>query len=59
MMLLVAILQFYEIPLMMWTWANRYQFTIVQFRTEVWSLETEDGTVVQLLDSDTDPFRQE
>ncbi|KAJ5906234.1 uncharacterized protein N7473_003150 [Penicillium subrubescens] len=29
------------------------------FRTEVWSLETEDGTVVQLLDSDTDPFRQE
>ncbi|KAJ5176428.1 uncharacterized protein N7482_002305 [Penicillium canariense] len=29
------------------------------FRTEEWSLETEDGTVVQLLDSDIDPFRQE
>ncbi|OQE21190.1 hypothetical protein PENSTE_c012G00764 [Penicillium steckii] len=29
------------------------------FRTEVWSLETEDGNVVQLLDKDTDPFRQE
>ncbi|KAJ5495631.1 hypothetical protein N7539_000747 [Penicillium diatomitis] len=29
------------------------------FRTEEWSLETEDGTVVQLLDSDTDPFRKE
>ncbi|KAJ5889751.1 hypothetical protein N7504_010561 [Penicillium tannophilum] len=29
------------------------------FRTEEWSLETEDGTVVQLLDKDTDPFRQE
>ncbi|PWY63524.1 DUF1783-domain-containing protein [Aspergillus eucalypticola CBS 122712] len=28
------------------------------FRTEVWSLETEDGTVVQLLDKDTDPFNQ-
>ncbi|KAJ5966135.1 hypothetical protein N7481_012849 [Penicillium waksmanii] len=28
------------------------------FRTEVWSLETEDGTVVQLLDG-TDPFRQD
>ncbi|KAJ5134061.1 hypothetical protein N7448_000916 [Penicillium atrosanguineum] len=29
------------------------------FRTEEWSLQTEDGTVVQLLDKDTDPFRQE
>lgn len=29
------------------------------FRTEIWSLETEDGTVVQLLDKDTDPFRQD
>lgn len=29
-----------------------------QFKTEEWSLETEDGTVVQLLDSDYDPFRQ-
>ncbi|KAJ5281365.1 hypothetical protein N7478_006737 [Penicillium angulare] len=29
------------------------------FRTELWSLETEDGTVVQLLDKDTDPFRQD
>ncbi|KAB8215849.1 cytochrome oxidase complex assembly protein 1-domain-containing protein [Aspergillus novoparasiticus] len=28
------------------------------FRTEEWSLETEDGTVVQLLDNATDPFRQ-
>lgn len=28
-----------------------------QFCTEEWSLETEDGTVVQLLDSDIDPFR--
>ncbi|KAJ6012908.1 hypothetical protein N7499_012491 [Penicillium canescens] len=28
------------------------------FRTEEWSLETEDGNVVQLLDSDSDPFRQ-
>ncbi|KAE8358427.1 cytochrome oxidase complex assembly protein 1-domain-containing protein [Aspergillus caelatus] len=28
------------------------------FRTEEWSLETEDGTVVQLLDSASDPFRQ-
>ncbi|KAE8156290.1 cytochrome oxidase complex assembly protein 1-domain-containing protein [Aspergillus tamarii] len=28
------------------------------FRTEDWSLETEDGTVVQLLDSASDPFRQ-
>ncbi|KAJ5193719.1 Cytochrome oxidase assembly protein 1 [Penicillium cf. griseofulvum] len=28
------------------------------FRTEVWSLETEDGTVVQLLDGDSDPFRK-
>ncbi|PYI20918.1 DUF1783-domain-containing protein [Aspergillus japonicus CBS 114.51] len=28
------------------------------FCTEEWSLETEDGTVVQLLDSDSDPFRQ-
>lgn len=29
-----------------------------QFRTEEWSLETEDGQVVQLLEQDTDPFRQ-
>ncbi|KAJ6024450.1 Cytochrome oxidase assembly protein 1 [Penicillium herquei] len=29
------------------------------FRTEEWSLETEDGTVVQLLDKDTDPFQQQ
>ncbi|PLB34021.1 cytochrome c oxidase assembly factor 1 family protein, partial [Aspergillus candidus] len=28
------------------------------FRTEEWSLETEDGTVIPLLTSDTDPFRQ-
>ncbi|CAG8894691.1 unnamed protein product [Penicillium egyptiacum] len=28
------------------------------FRTEEWSLETEDGTVVQLLDNDSDPFRK-
>ncbi|PWY93829.1 DUF1783-domain-containing protein [Aspergillus sclerotioniger CBS 115572] len=28
------------------------------FRTEIWSLETEDGTVVQLLDSDSDPFNR-
>ncbi|KAF9883601.1 hypothetical protein FE257_003154 [Aspergillus nanangensis] len=28
------------------------------FRTEEWSLEKEDGTVVQLLNSDNDPFRQ-
>ncbi|PWY63546.1 DUF1783-domain-containing protein [Aspergillus heteromorphus CBS 117.55] len=31
---------------------------ISYFRTEEWSLEIEDGTVVQLLDSDSDPFRQ-
>ncbi|KAJ5179663.1 hypothetical protein N7492_002873 [Penicillium capsulatum] len=29
------------------------------FRTEEWSLQTEDGTVVQLLDSDSDPFQHE
>ncbi|KAL4801295.1 cytochrome oxidase complex assembly protein 1-domain-containing protein [Aspergillus unguis] len=29
------------------------------FRTEEWSLETEDGTVVQLLENNYDPFRQE
>ncbi|KAG2414190.1 hypothetical protein HFD88_003381 [Aspergillus terreus] len=29
------------------------------FRTEEWSLETEDGTVVQLLDEGSDPFRQD
>ncbi|KAL4935737.1 hypothetical protein BDV06DRAFT_228535 [Aspergillus oleicola] len=29
------------------------------FRTEVWSLETEDGNVVQLLENNFDPFRQE
>ncbi|KAJ5570384.1 uncharacterized protein N7459_009814 [Penicillium hispanicum] len=29
------------------------------FRTEEWSLQTEDGTLVQLLDKDSDPFRQE
>ncbi|RDW59386.1 cytochrome c oxidase assembly factor 1 family protein [Aspergillus mulundensis] len=29
------------------------------FRTEEWSLETEDGTVIQLLDDNHDPFRQE
>ncbi|KAJ5238663.1 hypothetical protein N7468_003282 [Penicillium chermesinum] len=29
------------------------------FRTEEWSLETEDGDVVQLLDSDFDPFQQQ
>ncbi|KAH1271046.1 hypothetical protein KXX16_002282 [Aspergillus fumigatus] len=28
------------------------------FRTEEWSLETEDGQVVQLLDHDSDPFSQ-
>ncbi|KAJ5502033.1 Cytochrome oxidase assembly protein 1 [Penicillium fimorum] len=28
------------------------------FRTEEWSLETEDGTVVQLLDGDKDPFQK-
>ncbi|KAI9369995.1 cytochrome oxidase complex assembly protein 1-domain-containing protein [Aspergillus egyptiacus] len=28
------------------------------FRTEEWSLETEDGTVVQLLENNYDPFRQ-
>lgn len=32
---------------------------IAQFRTEEWSLQTEDGTVVQLLDSDSDPFQHE
>ncbi|CAL5874162.1 uncharacterized protein PFLUO_LOCUS8450 [Penicillium psychrofluorescens] len=29
------------------------------FRTEEWSLETEDGTVVQLLEKGNDPFRQD
>ncbi|KAL4957942.1 cytochrome oxidase complex assembly protein 1-domain-containing protein [Aspergillus filifer] len=29
------------------------------FRTEVWSLETEGGNVVQLLENNYDPFRQE
>jgi peroxiredoxin len=30
----------------------------MQFRTEEWSLVTEDGTVVQLLvDNEEDPFR--
>ncbi|KAJ5907963.1 hypothetical protein N7495_000645 [Penicillium taxi] len=29
------------------------------FHTEEWSLETEDGTVVQLLNSDNDPFGQD
>ncbi|CAG7917205.1 unnamed protein product [Penicillium olsonii] len=28
------------------------------FRTEEWSLETEDGEVIQLLDKGNDPFRQ-
>jgi hypothetical protein len=31
----------------------------LQFRTEQWSLETEDGTVVQLLDEASgDPFNK-
>ncbi|KAL4972895.1 cytochrome oxidase complex assembly protein 1-domain-containing protein [Aspergillus desertorum] len=29
------------------------------FRTEEWSLETEDGTVIQLLENNRDPFRHE
>ncbi|KAL4879818.1 cytochrome oxidase complex assembly protein 1-domain-containing protein [Aspergillus karnatakaensis] len=29
------------------------------FRTEEWSLTTEDGTVIQLLEDNHDPFRQE
>ncbi|KAL4783237.1 cytochrome oxidase complex assembly protein 1-domain-containing protein [Aspergillus varians] len=29
------------------------------FRTEEWSLETEDGIVIQLLENNYDPFRQE
>ncbi|KAL4767623.1 cytochrome oxidase complex assembly protein 1-domain-containing protein [Aspergillus nidulans var. acristatus] len=29
------------------------------FRTEEWSLETADGTVIQLLENNHDPFRQE
>ncbi|EAW10063.1 cytochrome c oxidase assembly factor 1 family protein [Aspergillus clavatus NRRL 1] len=29
------------------------------FRTEEWSLETEDGHVIQLLDQGSDPFRQD
>ncbi|KAL4911667.1 cytochrome oxidase complex assembly protein 1-domain-containing protein [Aspergillus aurantiobrunneus] len=29
------------------------------FRTEEWSLETEDGNVIQLLENNHDPFRQE
>ncbi|KAL5050203.1 hypothetical protein BDW71DRAFT_173373 [Aspergillus fruticulosus] len=29
------------------------------FHTEEWSLETEDGTLIQLLENNHDPFRQE